>query len=106
MASSAAAARKARARREIQQHFFQADAVRPDRAVAFTPDDRFERRQFHSYRDAGVIHEATLGHYWLDIPAYDVVLRGRHRRVKIALSLLIGAMLAVILLGEWGGRIH
>ena len=41
--ATAAAAAVARARREIQHHFFSNDAVRPDRAVDFDPANGLQR---------------------------------------------------------------
>jgi hypothetical protein len=104
--ATAVAALKARARREIQHHFFQADAVRPDRAVSFTPDNHLEKRQFARYREAGVIHEVGPGRYWLDIPAYDQALRARHERVRLALGLVILAMLAISVAASLSGHVR
>lgn len=87
--ASAAAALVARARREIQHHFFSADAVRPDRAVSFDPANGFERRQFERMRSSGVIRQASPGLYWIDIVAYDLALRARHARVRVLLMALV-----------------
>ena len=96
--ATAAAALIARARREIQHHFFSADAVRADRALPFEPANGFERRQFERMRGRDIIREEKPGDYWLDVVAYDVDLRARHRRVRMALlaviAILIVAMLA------------
>jgi hypothetical protein len=95
--ATAAAALTARARREIQHQFFAADAVRPDRAIGFTPANGFEQRQFARLRNLDVIREDMAGRYWLDLPAYDVVLRAHHERVRTALIavVLLCAVLAV-----------
>jgi len=95
--ATAAAALIARARREIQHHFFSSDAVRADRAIPFEPATGIERRQFERMLGAGIIREERPDAYWLDVVAYDVDLRARHRRVKIALILLL-AILVVMLL--------
>ena len=87
--ASAAAAAVAKARREIQHHFFSNDAVRPDRAVRFEADRMIERRQFERMRAAGIIHEAKPGTYWLDVVAYDVDLRARFARVRLVLLALV-----------------
>lgn len=89
--ATAAAALAARARREIQHAFFSADAVRPDRAIAFAPDNGFERRQFERLRSAGAVHEEQPGRYWLDLPAYDRMLRRRLERVRIFFAILFAA---------------
>lgn len=96
--ATAAAAAVARARREIQHHFFSNDAVRPDRAVDFDPPTRLQRRQFERMQDRGIIHATGDGRYWLDVVAYDVDLTSRYHRVKIALLLVILAMLVVLLI--------
>lgn len=91
--ATAAAAAIARARRDVQHEFFSQDAVRADRAIAFDPSRHAQRVVFERWRRAGVIHEARPGHYWLDVIAYDVDLRRRHTRVKIALLVIIGLLL-------------
>jgi hypothetical protein len=96
--ATAAAAAVARARREIQHHFFSNDAVRPDRAVDFDPPDRLQRRQFERMRQRGIIHEATDGRYWLDVVAYDIDLTGRYKRVKWALAFAVLAMAVALLI--------
>ena len=95
--ATAAAALVARARREIQHHFFSHDAVRPDRAVPFDPGNGIERRQFELMISRGVIHETGAGKYWLDVVAYDVDLRARHRRVKTALLVIIAILIVALL---------
>lgn len=95
--ATAAAAAVARARREIQHHFFSHDAVRPDRAVAFEPSRGIERRQFERMRERGVIHEAKPGLYWLDVVAYDVDLRQRFNRVRTLLLIMVLALMVGLL---------
>ena len=104
--ATAAAALIAKARREIQHAFFEADAVRPDRAIAFQPRNGFEQRQFARYRTEGAIKEVADGRYWLDVVAYDGDLRRRHDRVRFALLLVITALALGGLLGAWSGHIH
>jgi hypothetical protein len=99
--ATAAAAAVARARREIQHHFFSQDAVRPDRAVAFEPGTLIERRQFERLCTRGVIHEEKPGLYWLDVVAYDTDLRERFGRVRLALltvvlALMVGLVAALV----------
>jgi hypothetical protein len=96
MATGVAAA-VARARREIQHHFFSADAVRPDRAVAFDAYSMIEQRQFDRMRSRGIIHEEKPGLYWMDVVSYDVDLRQRFRRVRILLLVMIAALLIGLL---------
>src|SRR5206468_9144222 len=91
--ASAAAALIARARREIQHRFFEADAVRPDRAISFEPSNGFERRIFGRYLQRGIVHRGSGGQYWMDVVAYDVDLRRRHRIVR---NLLLAVILVLI----------
>jgi hypothetical protein len=97
MATGAAAA-MARARRDIQHHFFSRDAVRPDRAVDFEPTRMIERRQFERMISRGIIRQDTQGRYWLDVVAYDADLTSRYQRVKIALLVVVLVLLIVLLL--------
>lgn len=99
--ATAAAALIARARREIRHHFFAADAVRPDRAVSFEPANGFERRQFERMRQRNIVREDKPGAYWLDVVAYDIDLRARHRRIKMALLLVIAALAVALLMGAF-----
>jgi hypothetical protein len=89
--ATAAAAIVAKARRDVVSHFMAHDAVTPDKAIAFVPDRRVRRRQFERMVDAGVIHEAKPGQFYLDIPAYDEATRKRRRRAGLA---VLGATLA------------
>ncbi len=92
MATSAIAAAVAKARRDIQHHFFSHDAVRPDRAVAFEPHSRIQRRQFERMHSRDVIREASPGLYWLDVVAYDIDLRQRFSRMRWALLVMVIAL--------------
>ncbi len=91
--ATAAAAAVAKARRDIQHHFFRNDAVRPDRAVAFEPRRMIEERQFERMRARGIIREAEPGLYWLDVVAYDIDLRQRFTRMRILLLVMVVALL-------------
>ena len=92
----------ARARRDVQHYFFSEDAVRPDRAVRFEPQNRLQKRQFELMLARGIVREEKRGRYWIDIPAYDVDLRRRFERVRAVLIaiialLLVGALLTAYL---------
>jgi len=95
MATSAAAAAVARARRELQHQFFQADAVRSDRAIAFEPERLVERRIFERWQRAGVIREAGPGRYWLDVVAYDREVTARFKRQRAILLTMVVVLAAV-----------
>ena len=90
--ATAAAAAVAKARRDIQHHFFSNDAVRPDRAVSFESDRIIQQRQFERMRSRGIICEASPGLFWLDVIAYDVDLRQRFTRVRLVLLAIVLAL--------------
>src|SRR5689334_2342791 len=90
--ATAAAAIVAKARRDVQHHFFCQDAVRPDRAIAFEASKPVQQRQFERMCSRGIIREAGLGLYWLDVVAYDDDLRRRHTAVRAALLILVAAL--------------
>jgi hypothetical protein len=96
MATAAVAAAVAKARRDIQHHFFSHDAVRPDRAVAYEPQKRIEQRQFEQLRSRGVIREAKPGLYWLDVVAYDIDLRQRFSRVRLILLVMVLVLMVAL----------
>lgn len=100
--ATAAAALIARARREIQHHFFAEDAVRPDRAVTFTPSNRIEERQFEKMLQRGSIRKEGVDRYWVDVVAYDVDVQARHRRVRAALILVIVVLLIAVAIPALG----
>ena len=94
--ATAVAAAVAKARRDIQHHFFSHDAVRPDRAVAFEANRRIEERQFERMRSRGIIREAKPGLYWLDVVAYDIDLRQRFTLVRwLLLVMVVGLAVAL-----------
>jgi hypothetical protein len=91
--ATAAAAAVAKARRDIQHHFFSQDAVRPDHAVPFEPRSRLQDRQFERMRSRGIIREAEPGRYWVDVVAYDIDLRQRFTRVRTLLLIIVVVLL-------------
>lgn len=93
----AVAALIAKAKREIQHHFFSADAVRADRAVAFTPANGLEARQFARLLKQGAIRQEAGDRYWIDVVAYGIIIQQRYRFIRNMLMALC-AVLAVVLL--------
>ena len=94
-----AAAVIAKAKRDIQHEFFSQDAVRADRAITFDPSRHVQRRIFERWQRAGVIREADGGRYWLDVVAYDLDLRSRHKRLRIVLLIIVGLLLVGFMSG-------
>jgi hypothetical protein len=97
--ATGAAALLAKARRDIQHEFFSQDAVRADRAIAFDPSRHIQRRVFERWQRAGVIREDGKGDYWIDVIEYDVDLRRRHDRMRIALIIVVGLLLVGVMTG-------
>jgi hypothetical protein len=91
--ATAAAAIAARARHEVENLFFDNDAFSPDRAVPFEPRMRIQRRYLEQMIGEGVVHEASPGHYWLDLAAYRQM---RHDRFVWTMRILAIAVVVVI----------
>jgi hypothetical protein len=75
--ATAAAAIVARARREVENHFFDNDAFSPERAVEFKPRMSIQQHHLDQMIGEGVVHEASPGRYWLDLGAYRQMRRDR-----------------------------
>ena len=94
--ATAVAAAVAKARRDIQHHFFCHDAVRPDRAVAVDPTSGIQPRPGERLQTPRNKQKAKPALYWLDVVAYDVDLRERFNRVRIVLlAIVIGLAIAL-----------
>lgn len=100
--ATAAAALIARARREVQHHFFSADAVRPDRAVDFVPMGGMQERMFERMRSKGIIKSSTHGRYWLDVVEYDRDVHDRLARLRMLALVLAGAFALSLIAGTTG----
>jgi hypothetical protein len=100
---TAVAALVVKAKREIQHHFFSADAVRADRAVAFTPSNGFEARQFARLLKQGVIRQEAGDRYWIDIVAYDLAVHRRYNRVRTILMVLVIVVAAILIFRKTTG---
>lgn len=97
--ATGAAAVIAKARRDIQHEFFSRDAVQADRAIAFDPSRHVQRRVIERWQRSGVIREVGAGRYWLDVIAYDSDQRQRHKRLRIALLIVVGLLSIGIMTG-------
>lgn len=73
--ATAAAAMAARARREVENLFFDNEAFSPERAVEFEPRMPIQQRYLERLIAEGAVHEAEPGRYWLDRPAYEELRR-------------------------------
>lgn len=99
--ATAAAAMAARARREVENLFWDKNAFSPDRAVEFAPRAPIQQRYLEQLICEGVVHEASPGRYWFDLPAYKEMRRQRFAwtlriiAVGVIVALVIFAVQAV-----------
>ncbi|MGE5562154.1 MAG: hypothetical protein ACM3ZV_02465 [Bacillota bacterium] len=89
--ATAAAAIAARARREVEDLFFEKDAFSPERAIAFEPRTPIQQRYLEQLIAEGCVHETEPGRYWFDLGAYREL-----RRQRFAWSLRILALGLVV----------
>lgn len=66
--ATAPAAAMTRARHSLFSHFFSANAVTPENAVAYEPSWFIERRLFDRMQRLGVIVEPQPGRYYVVMP--------------------------------------
>lgn len=101
MSGAAVAAMVAKSRREIVRHFTEADALAPDRAVAYYPDaegwrrQRLRRRMFQRMRDFGAVKEPRPGLFYLDEERLGA-FRWHMRRRALGMVAVAGAAVAAI----------
>jgi hypothetical protein len=97
--ATAAAAMIARARREVDNLFWDNNAFSPDRAIDFEPRISIQQRYLEQLIAEGIVHEVEPGRYWFDLPAYKEM-----RRQRFAWSMRIRAVAAVVFLGILAAR--
>ncbi|WP_028969992.1 hypothetical protein [Sphingomonas sp. URHD0057] len=95
--ATAAAAILARARREVDQLFFDNDAFSRDRAVEFEPRLPVQKRYLEQLIAQGVVQESEPGRYWLDLGVYR-----ERRRERSVWTFWIMVLFAIILAVVWG----
>jgi hypothetical protein len=101
--ATAAAGLAARARREVEELFFNNNAFSPDRAVEFDPRVPVQRNYLEQLIAEGIVHEAAPGRYWFDLRAYKRMQRERFvwtMRVLAAAAIVFLVILAVRLIGH------
>ena len=94
--ATAAAALAARARREVEELFFDNEAFSPDRAVEFAPRMPIQRRYLEQLIAENIVHEVSPGRYWFDLVAYKE--RQRQRFVWSMRVLAVAAVVFILLL--------
>jgi hypothetical protein len=90
--ATAVAAIMTRARREVDQLFFDNDAFSPDRAVEFEARMPVQQRYIDRLIAEGIVHESSQGRYWMDLRAYQ---QSRRERMRWGLWILGFAIVVV-----------
>src|SRR6476469_8181750 len=75
--ATAAAAIMARARREVENKFFDNDAFSADRAVEIEPRVPVQQRFLDQLMAQNIVHQVGSNRYWLDLKAYEKMRRAR-----------------------------
>jgi hypothetical protein len=88
------AAIMARARREVDELFFENDAFSPDRAVQFEPRLPVQQRYLDQLIAEGIVHEPSQGRYWMDLRAFE-----ESKRQRIRAGLWIAGFALVVVAG-------
>ena len=91
--ATAVAAFVAKARREVDNLFWDNNAFSPDRAVDFDAQAPIQRNYLNSLIAQGIVHELEPGRYWFDLRAYKEL-----RRQQFVWTMRILAVAAVILI--------
>src|SRR5579884_2676593 len=102
--ATAAAAIVARARREVEELFWDNDAFSPDRAIEFEPRMSVQARYLEQLIGEGIVHQEARGRYWFDLPAYKKLQRERFvwsMRILAAGAIVFLVVLAIHLLTHW-----
>ena len=90
--ATVAAAMTAKARREVCEHFEQANAFEPADAVAYDPPGPMHRSQFDSLVGRGIVKITADGRYWFDREAE----RAEQERQRAASVLVLKIVLVVL----------
>ena len=90
--ATAVAALMAKARREIEDKFFDNNAFGADRAVEIEPRVPVQQRFLDQLMAENIVHQVGPNRYWLDLKAYEKMRRAR----MIAAFWIIGLFLVVL----------
>jgi hypothetical protein len=84
-----------KARREVENLFFDNVAFSPERAVEFEARRPVQRRILDQMIAEGTVHEAAPGRYWLDLAVFKE--RRRKQFVWTMWIVALGAVVALII---------
>ena len=87
------------AERRVVNKLMLANAVSQENATSLDGLRWIQARRLAKLIDRGVVHEATPGRYYLDIPALAEHLTTRRQRAAILMLLLMAAMLVAMYFG-------
>ena len=90
------------ARHRLIDRFVEADAVRPDAAIAYEPDRSLDRRALERLLDRGVIRAAGDGRYYLDLRAYHAFHAALLKRAGALTAASLAVAIVVALLAALG----
>ncbi|TFI59101.1 hypothetical protein E2493_06130 [Sphingomonas parva] len=90
------AAAAARARRALLAAFDEADAYAPERAIAYAPKRRLERRYAESLRAFGALHTGDDGRAWLERDCLREHTARRRRRAFGVIGISVAATGAIL----------
>ena len=90
--ATAVAALMAKARREIENKFFDNNAFSADRAVEIEARVPVQQRFLDQLIAENIVHQVGPNSYWLDLKAYEKMRRAR----MIAAFWIIGLFLVVL----------
>jgi len=99
MPASSIAAGPAGARRAVIGHFIVHAATAPERAVAFQPAGRLERRPFGQMRSFGAIREASPDRFYIEadrLAAFRASVRRRVMRVALMTGALAAGIVVIV----------
>ena len=99
MATSGAAAVAAavgRARREVREHFGEAGAFDPGKALSYEPPSYLHKRQLELLIGQGILRETGDGRYWIDPSAVMREAAERRSALKVLFVLVVLGILIAL----------
>lgn len=85
-----------RSRRRVVGYFLAVHALSRADAAEYKPERPMDKRQFDAMRERGILHEASPGHYWIDLPALRAD-EDRRRRKLVPVVIAVAVALALVL---------
>ncbi len=82
------------ARRRVRRAFQDAGAYSPEKALAYEPPHRFDRRYLQRLRDYGAVVEVQPGRYYADATKLaEYIRKRRHRAFILAVAAILAALM-------------